>query len=677
MNYLDQLNEQQKSAVIQTKGPIMIIAGAGAGKTRTITYRIFHLIKEGIKPSSILAVTFTNKASKEMRERIEKMLTEDKSLNFPINLELETGFPNQEIPFISTFHSLGVYILKENAQKIGMTRYFNIFDRNDSKRAIKEAVIQSNLDPKQFEPGKILSIISREKGNFKTHETFKKDVGNEYFKQIISDVWTKYEKTLLKENSLDFDDLLLKTALLLKNNTQIREKYQKKWKYIHIDEYQDTNRVQYEISKLLTGKEQNICAVADGDQCIYSWRGADHTNINNFEKNFKNTKTILLEENYRSTQTILTAANDIIKKNKNRKEKNLFTKNNNGEKISLISGYTEKQEANVVVQNVKNILKEKVSANKIAILYRANFQSRVLEEAFLMENIPYQVLGIKFFERKEIKDIISFIKASLNPKSLVDIKRIINVPPRGIGKLTILKLFSEKENELSSSMQLKIQKFKEMMEKIKEKIQKEKPSEVIKFIIKETGLKQKFQEGSDEDLEKLANIGELVTLSIKYDNLPTPKIISNISKKKEHISNQIQTGIEKLLEDATLATDQDEIDQKKEQKDAVKLMTIHASKGLEFDYIFITGLEDNLFPSKRFNEKQTDLQKEEERRLFYVALTRAKKKLFLSYASTRIIFGSKQMNPPSEFIFDIDNNLIENEINEEKIQKNKKIIYLE
>ncbi len=677
MNYLDQLNEQQKSAVIQTKGPIMIIAGAGAGKTRTITYRIFHLIKEGIKPSSILAVTFTNKASKEMRERIEKMLTEDKSLNFPINLELETGFPNQEIPFISTFHSLGVYILKENAQKIGMTRYFNIFDRNDSKRAIKEAVIQSNLDPKQFELGKILSIISREKGNFKTHETFKKDVGNEYFKQIISDVWTKYEKTLLKENSLDFDDLLLKTALLLKNNTQIREKYQKKWKYIHIDEYQDTNRVQYEISKLLTGKEQNICAVADGDQCIYSWRGADHTNINNFEKNFKNTKTILLEENYRSTQTILTAANDIIKKNKNRKEKNLFTKNNNGEKISLISGYTEKQEANVVVQNVKNILKEKVSANKIAILYRANFQSRVLEEAFLMENIPYQVLGIKFFERKEIKDIISFIKASLNPKSLVDIKRIINVPPRGIGKLTILKLFSEKENELSSSMQLKIQKFKEMMEKIKEKIQKEKPSEVIKFIIKETGLKQKFQEGSDEDLEKLANIGELVTLSIKYDNLPTPKIISNISKKKEHISNQIQTGIEKLLEDATLATDQDEIDQKKEQKDAVKLMTIHASKGLEFDYIFITGLEDNLFPSKRFNEKQTDLQKEEERRLFYVALTRAKKKLFLSYASTRIIFGSKQMNPPSEFIFDIDNNLIENEINEEKIQKNKKIIYLE
>jgi len=296
MNYLDQLNEQQKSAVIQTKGPIMIIAGAGAGKTRTITYRIFHLIKEGIKPSSILAVTFTNKASKEMRERIEKMLTEDKSLNFPINLELETGFPNQEIPFISTFHSLGVYILKENAQKIGMTRYFNIFDRNDSKRAIKEAVIQSNLDPKQFELGKILSIISREKGNFKTHETFKKDVGNEYFKQIISDVWTKYEKTLLKENSLDFDDLLLKTALLLKNNTQIREKYQKKWKYIHIDEYQDTNRVQYEISKLLTGKEQNICAVADGDQCIYSWRGADHTNINNFEKILKILKQFYLKK---------------------------------------------------------------------------------------------------------------------------------------------------------------------------------------------------------------------------------------------------------------------------------------------------------------------------------------------------------------------------------------------
>ncbi|MBU1558103.1 UvrD-helicase domain-containing protein [Patescibacteria group bacterium] len=666
--YFEQLNDQQKKAVIQKDGPILILAGAGAGKTRTITHRILNLIQEGVHPSSILAVTFTNKAAKEMRERVGEMLNEDKQINFPVEYE--------EKPFVSTFHSLGVHILKENAHEIGMTRYFNIFDRNDSKRAVKEAILQSNLDPKQFDPGKILSIISHQKGDFKTHETFKKNSDNEYFNQIISDVWIKYEQTLKKENSLDFDDLLLKTALLLKNNKIVREKYQNQWKYIHIDEYQDTNKVQYEISKLLTKKDnQNICVVGDIDQNIYSWRGADIKNIFNFEKDFSNVTTILLEENYRSTQTILSAANDIIKKNKTRKEKNLFTKNSEGEKISLISAYTERQEASAVAQNIKKLFNEKVPAGEIAILYRANYQSRVLEEAFLMENIPYQVLGTKFFERKEVKDIISFIKASLNPESLTDMKRIINVPPRGIGKLTILKLFSNKESELSPAMQLKIQKFRELMENIKTKALEEKPSNIIKFIIKETGIEQKLQEGNDEDLERLANIGELVTLSMKYDALPTPNKLSNISNLKEHISNKTQSGIEKLLEDATLASDQDEIDQKKEQKDAIKLMTVHASKGLEFDYIFITGLEDTLFPSKRFGEKQTETQKEEERRLFYVALTRARKKIFLSYASIRTIFGSKQMNPPSEFIFDINDDLIEND---EKIEgSGEKIIYLE
>ena len=293
-----------------------------------------------------------------------------------------------------------------------------------------------------------------------------------------------------------------------------------------------------------------------------------------------------------------------------------------------------------------------------------------------MENIPYQVLGTKFFERKEVKDVISFIKASLNPDSLTDMKRIINVPPRGIGKLTILKLFSNKEDELSSAMQLKIQKFREMMENIRIKALEEKPSEIIKFILKETGLEQKLQEGNDEDLERLANIGELVTLATKYDALSTPNQLSDISDLNEHISNKTQSGIEKLLEDATLASDQDEIDQKKEQKNAVKLMTVHASKGLEFDYIFITGLEDTLFPSKRFGEKQTESQKEEERRLFYVALTRARKKLFLSYASVRTIFGSRQMNPPSEFIFDIDDDLIENNESEGG-NSGEKMIYLE
>ncbi len=651
--HLEQLNKKQKEAVLQKDGPVLIIAGAGAGKTKTITHRILNLIQEGINPSSILAVTFTNKAAKEMRERIEKMLSEDKQINFPVSAE---NIENK--PFISTFHSLGVYILKENAGKIGLTRYFNIYDRNDSKKAIKESVLKANLDPKQFEPAKILSVISKQKGNFITHKKYSKNVGNEYFKQVVSQVWNNYEKILQNEKSLDFDDLLLKPTLLLKENKKIREKYQKQWKYIHIDEYQDTNKVQYEMSKLLVGENKNICAVADGDQCIYNWRGADHTNIFNFEKDFKDVKNILLEQNYRSTQTILTAANDVIKKNKVRKEKNLFTKNEEGEKISITSSYTERQEAQNVVENTKKLLEGGVSASEIAVLYRANFQSRVLEEAFLMENVPYQVLGTKFFERKEVKDVISFIKASLNPESLIDVKRIINVPPKGIGKITILKLFSGKENELSPAMQLKVDKFRILLKNIEKKCQKNKPSDIIKYILKESGLEKKLKEGTEDDQERLANIGELITLSMKYDGMESPR------------------GIEKLLEDAALATDQDEIDSKKEQKNAVKLMTVHASKGLEFDYIFITGLEDTLFPSKRFDQKQTESQKEEERRLFYVALTRARKKLFLSYSSVRSIFGSKQMNPPSEFIFDIDENLVEEEINE-NTENIEKVIYFD
>ncbi|MCG2695073.1 UvrD-helicase domain-containing protein [Candidatus Parcubacteria bacterium] len=633
MQHLKELNSDQKQAVLQIKGPVLILAGAGSGKTKTITHRIFHLIKEGVKPSSILAITFTNKAAKEMKERVEKIISEDIQ---------DSILQNFEKPFVSTFHSLGVYILKENSQELGIPKHFSIFDRNDSKKVVKEGIIKAGLDPKQFEPNKILSIISNQKGNFITHKKYSEQVGNEYLPKIISEVWNYYEETLFKEKALDFDDLLLKTALLLKNNEQIKNYYQKKWEYIHIDEYQDTNKVQYEISRLLVGENQNICAVGDDDQNVYSWRGADIKNILNFEKDYKNTKVITLGQNYRSTKNILSAAGNVIKKNKVRKEKNFFTQNEEGEKISLIASYTEIQEARAVAQEAKKLIKNGILPSEIAVLYRANFQSRVLEEYFMTESVPYQVLGTKFFDRKEIKDIISFLKSSLNPENITDVKRIINVPARGIGKLTILKLFSGKESELNSATQLKIQKFKEILKKINETALKEKPSDTIKFIFKITGLEDKLKNGNEDDLERLLNIGEFITLATKYDYLPVPE------------------GIEKLLEDAALATDQDELD-KKDQKEAVKLMTVHASKGLEFDYVFITGLEDKLFPSKR-EEKQTDTQKEEERRLFYVAITRARKKVYLTYASVRMIFGSKQMNPPSEFIFDIDEDLIQEEI---------------
>jgi DNA helicase-2/ATP-dependent DNA helicase PcrA len=1082
MPHLKGLNPKQKEAALHQDGPLLIIAGAGAGKTKTITHRIINLIKNGVEPNKILAVTFTNKAAKEMKDRITKAIDTNfakdafsqvlGSPHLPKSELHQTirkstfGFANNT-PFVATFHSLGVYIIKENARVLGLNKNFTILDEGDSISLIKEAIKESNLDPKQYEPRKIKNIISREKGKFTFLPDFQKDSGD-FFNSLVAQIWTLYEKKKSKENSLDFDDLLLKSTELLKNNETIRKIYQEKWEYIHIDEYQDTNEVQYLMSKLLSQKHKNICVVGDSDQClikgtkikmadghlraiekiksgdsvlsnygsgnfgkakvlttknkkfsgelvqiktkkgniltstpehlhfagyrlnitpqmylnylmykkntgwrigttsiytkgrrksvvrflqrsnqehadalwiigthqtqseariqeyifslkyqiptipfiprkglsingyvhdknalqkifsalntqnsalkllknlklsfdsphhqpqssgsnrrninitlcadsrgknpmhlisifgndnlgkkklkslgfsvrpakkntknwrfetvranygdiyllaqklttlfpeaklvlsarlggkkdnlfdhnslpqiqagyimpgmalftengydivskisripvskinvfdlnierthnfiangilthncIYSWRGANLKNILSFEKDYAETKIITLEENYRSTQNILEAANEIIKKNIFRPEKNLFTKNPVGEKISIFEANDENEEADFVATKILEILDEKTTPNpllnqggeqefeypfpnegedvlertlgrsvddgqrkfsaenfrgesenifpEIAILYRTNFQSRVLEEAMLRYNIPYQVLGIKFFERKEIKDTLAYLRASLNPESLSDIKRIINFPARGIGKTTLLKLFAGQRNTLPIKMQIKINNFYEILEKIKEKVATEKASEVIKYVIKKTGIESELQNNTEEDLDRLANIKELATLAMKYDNLENGE------------------GIEKLLEDASLASDQDSLlltRNKKEEKSGVKLMTVHASKGLEFKYVFIVGLEDGLFPHQKQNEMPTSASsfqeaQEEERRLFYVALTRAKKKIFLSFANYRTIFGSRQINSPSEFIFDIPANLIE------------------
>ncbi|MCK5021865.1 MAG: UvrD-helicase domain-containing protein [Candidatus Pacebacteria bacterium] len=630
MSYLDELNSEQKKAVLHKDGPLLILAGAGAGKTRTISYRILHLIKNGVAPENILAVTFTNKAANEMKERVSKLLKKD----FISNISFE------EEPFIKTFHSLGVYILRENFKELNISKYFSILDKNDSQKIIKEIIISLDLDPKQIEPKKILGVISKQKGNFITPFDYESEPrsGSDFLSKIISDVWIKYEERLNKEKSLDFDDLLLKTATLLKEKKDILERYQKKWKYIHIDEYQDTNKVQYKIAKLLSGKNKNICVVGDEDQLIYAWRGASIRNILNFEKDFSKSQTILLEENYRSTQNILAAANKVIKKNSLRKDKNLFTKNNAGEKIDLYSAYDEKDEANFIALTAQDLIEnQKIPAQEIAVLYRTNFQSRNLEEAFLNVGVPYQVLGTKFFDRKEIKDIISYIKTSLNSENLIDFKRVVNTPARGIGKVTLAKIFADKEDELSSTIQLKIKNFRSLLIKIKEIALIKEPSILIKFIIQESGLGDKLKSGTEEDLERLSNMKELVSLALKYDKMP------------------IGEGIEKLLEDVALMTDQDKMEKK---TNAVKLMTVHASKGLEFDFVFIAGLEDELFPSKMYDKSDSN-QEEEERRLFYVALTRARKKLFLTYTSMRTIFGSRRTNTISEFITDIDDNLIE------------------
>lgn len=637
MTHLEGLNIQQKKAVEHTTGPLLIVAGAGAGKTKTLTHRILNLIKSGVAPHSILAITFTNKAAKEMRDRMGRLLESDKTLNLPIS--------SSERPFISTFHSLGVHIIKENALKLGLTRHFTIYDRNDSKRAIKEAIEACQLDPKQFEPSKILSVISREKGNLMTHTTYADKWGGEYWNDMVAKIWEKYENILKKEKSLDFDDLLLKTALLLKNDVEVRTKYQNLWQYVHIDEYQDTNAVQYQIASLLADKHHNLCVVGDADQTIYSWRGANIQNILNFEKDYQDATVIVMEENYRSTQNILAAANQVIIKNVMRKDKNLFTKNIEGEKITVFSAYEEGEEANFVAETAKKIIAGGVSPREIAVLYRANFQSRVLEEAFLHKSVPYQILGTRFFDRKEVKDVLSFIKASLNRDSFSDVGRVINIPPRGIGKVTLLKIFDPGHGALPPAMQQKVATFMALLERIKQASLTLPPSQVVKMIIADSGMEAMYRKDGEEGMENIENIRELVTLASKYDVLP------------------LGEGLEKMLEEAALATDQDELTK---DKNAVKLMTVHASKGLEFDYVIIPGLETDLFPHKKLNEDALDKnQAEEERRLFYVALTRARKKIYLTHTVVRTIFGAQKVNTPSEFISDIDADLIESGEREE------------
>ena len=644
MSYLNDLNERQKKATEHQNGPLLIVAGAGAGKTKTLAARIVRLVQKGVAPENILAITFTNKAAKEMRERVALALQSEQSLNRPLTL--------MEKPFVSTFHSLGVHILRENARTIGLNRHFGIFDRSDSKKSIRQAMENVGVNPKQFEPGRILEIISREKGNNLIIAEYEKEIGNEYLPGIVAKVWREYDDILVNEKALDFDDLLLRAVRLLKEQSEILEKYQNTWHYLLIDEYQDTNKIQYELARQLAAKSKNICAVGDHDQLIYGWRGASIRNLLEFENDYPNTTVVLLEENYRSSKRILEVANRVIEKNRLRKEKRLFTQKPLGEKIGVYPAYDETDEANYIAGKTQSLIAAGEPPEAIAVLYRANFQSRAIEEAFLDEKIPYQVLGTRFFERKEIKDVLAYIKAALNPENLSDFKRAIENPRRGIGKVTLAKALSGMVEKLPAAARMKIGEFRDLLAQIKKQTLTGKPSETIKFVLRISGIETQLKSGGDDEKERLENIRELASLAVKYDGL-TP-----------------EEGMEKLLTDAALASDQDEL---QEYKPAVKLMTVHAAKGLEFDYVFITGLEDGLFPHERLGEKEiSEEESEEERRLFYVALTRARKKIFLSHASNRTIFGSRQINLPSEFFADIDREHLEEEYN----LKKEKIIYL-
>jgi DNA helicase-2/ATP-dependent DNA helicase PcrA len=646
------LNSEQKKAVTTIRGPVLILAGAGAGKTKTIAERIRHLVYTGIAPAAILAITFTNKAASEMRERITHGLETDPFLNRPVSFSSSI-----ERPFVSTFHALGVHILREQSGIIGLKKHFGIFDRADSQRALKDALETIGLDPKTHDPGYFLSMISKEKGRGITVEDYLNSAEERpgYMPQVMRQVWPEYEKILTRESALDFDDLLLKTLSLLKASPETRSYYRSQWQYIHIDEYQDTNGVQYEISKLLVGADHNICVVGDIDQNIYSWRGADLKNILAFEEDYPNTQIITLEENYRSTKTILEAANTVIAKNKIRRKKNLFTQNLPGDKIGLFQGFDEMSEAEFIVSKAEKLAKEGVPLEEIAVLYRANFQSRVLEEAFMNRGIAYKLLGTRFFERKEIKDIVSYLRAALNPDSLSDLRRIINVPARGIGKTTMLKVFSGQESSLPLPMKTKLAKFRTLLQDIKKISSEKKPSETVSFIIKASGLEEEWREGGEEGAVRLENVFELSNFASRYD---PPRLDEQGRVEAGHLSPE--EGILNFLSDAALQSDQDEM---ADNEQAVHLMTVHASKGLEFDVVFIAGLEDGLFPHHRINEGIVRPEEaEEERRLFYVALTRARKKVFLSYAETRTLFGRRQVNIPSEFIFDIPEHLVEEEV---------------
>ncbi|MDD5165483.1 MAG: UvrD-helicase domain-containing protein [Candidatus Pacebacteria bacterium] len=655
------LNSEQQRAVNTTEGPVLIVAGAGAGKTGVITHRILNLIKKGVSPHSILAITFTNKAAKEMRERVYALIAQESSINRPISMN--------ERPFMSTFHSLGVHIIRENAQLLGLTRHFTIFDRSDSRRAIKEAMTACSIDPKKVDPGTVLNMISRAKGDGHTRLEYL-DAAKEFMQETVANVWEKYDSILAKEKSLDFDDLLSKTAQLLEKYPAVRKHYQNVWKYVHIDEYQDTNKVQYRIAKYLadasvsdptTGEVtpvNNICVVGDADQNIYSWRGATIENILNFEKDYPTAAVITLEKNYRSTKTILAAANNVIERNVMRKKKTLYTDNDQGEKISLIVSYTENEEARAIADIARGLIARGSSPKEIAVLYRANFQSRALEEAFIKKNIPYQLVGVRFFERKEVKDVLSYVKAALNRESAGDIARIINVPVRGIGKVTVAKVISGKENELPAGTRAKVSQFWKLLDDIKKEIEEKKPSEAIKFIIQETGMERALHQGDAEDEERLLNIRELVTVAAQYDNYEDQTRDQTLEPETK-VGPRVSPGIEAFLSNAALASDQDELT---EDRDAVRLMTVHASKGLEFDHVFIAGLEQDLFPFKRMDEADIDKAgEEEERRLFYVAITRARKKVYFSYTMLRTIYGTQRVSLPSEFIDDIKKDLIEDQ----------------
>ena len=632
---LSNLNEKQLEAVANTEGPLLILAGAGSGKTKVLTYKIAYILDSKLASSNnILAMTFTNKAAKEMQDRIIKLV------------ELSSiDEQNKYFSWLGTFHSIGVKILKKYGEVIGINRNFSIFDSSEQKEVVKFAMEKLNLSTKEFNPSIIHTYISLAKNNLITPEDYRYSAQS-YIQQITSQVYPVYEHILKENNALDFDDLLSKTLVLLKSSPSILSMFQDQFKYVLVDEYQDTNYAQYLLLKMLVSNKKNICVVGDDDQSIYSFRGATIKNILDFEKDFPNTKVIKLEQNYRSTSIILEASNQVISKNINRKGKTLWTQNPKGDKIKLYMANTETEEAKWVVQQIK-YLSNAVNLNEIAILYRANYLSRNFEEEFLRMGIPYKVYGgTNFYERKEIKDIVSFLKSIYNKRDITSLKRIINIPKRGIGESTFSDLLEKADqanlNLIDYILQNNfdhpgINRFKELITEIYNSINYLTVSDLIKLILDKTKYITHLETSRSDSESKIENIGELISVASKFDD----KIgMDSVESFLDEVS---------LLE---LNNNTDNI-----EKEKVNLMTIHSSKGLEFDYVFVVGMEEGVFPSSM--SILTEKELEEERRLAYVAITRAKKQLYFSYTLTRRKFGIVHRNISSRFLKDINNDLLE------------------
>ena len=630
------LNERQQEAIKTLDGPMLVLAGAGSGKTKVLTTKVAYLLEErDVSPQNILAITFTNKAAKEMKERIFSLIG-------------RVGFLIQ----ISTFHSFGLKILKENYDLLGYESNFTILDASDSETVIKKIMKDYDIDSSKYNYRAIKSSISSNKNEMVGVEEFRKFVYNDY-DEVVLKVYEEYEKELKRSNAIDFDDLLILPLKLFNEHKEVMEKYQEQYKYVFIDEYQDTNKPQYILSKLISAKYKNITVVGDNDQAIFTWRGADYKNILNFEKDYEDAKVVILDENYRSTKTILKAANNVIKNNKLRKEKNLWTENEDGNKITYYKAFDERDESFYVIKEIRKLLDDGVNPNDICVLYRANAQSRGIEDAFLENNISYRIVGsFAFYQRKEIKDLLSYLKLIHNEKDDVSLLRVINYPKRGIGNKTIEELtIAANENgtclydAIESGKELE---FKNIIEELKKASEKMSLTEFIDLVLDKTGIRPELK--SERTLEA----------DIRLENLEEFKSITRTVEEVDGIAS-----LGDFLDEISLVTDASE--KQEDGQDKVTLMTMHAVKGLEFDYVFVIGVEEGLFP--HLNSMNSEEELEEERRLCYVAITRARKKLYIVNARSRLLYGKVSSNVPSRFISEIGDDLLDQEKKEPLVSK--------